>query len=156
MGKMLSCCSRSSTIRYSEVYRSPSTDTRFSEPSQTSQSESTLEKRKSRSLEQGICGDSKRVTCVPKLKCLIVPSFGEKPPDNIAPKKAASDFLQGVGDDLKIIQDWISKDSQKELVNVTLMCHFEQVKVAAFTTNIKDIMNNISLECTNDDQKGCK
>lgn len=77
-------------------------------------------------------------TCNPKLECIIVPSFGTNLPNNVVPKKASTDFLKGVGDDFKIIQELISKDKQKELVRVQIMCHFEQVKLAKFTKMIKD------------------
>lgn len=73
---------------------------------------------------------SEGTACNPKLECFIIPSFGKEPPTNVAVKKASSDFLKGVGDDLKIIQGLIGKDYQKELGNVTLMCHFVQEKVA--------------------------
>ena len=98
-------------------------------------------------------------TCNPKLECIIVPSFGKDPPSNVVLKKASSDFLKGVGDDFKIIQDLIGKDQQKELGRVQLMCHFEQVKLADFTKMIKDRMQDLKLkraENAENDRKGCK
>ena len=159
MGKILSCCSRSSTTQLYQMERSTSTDTRLSEPPPSSHSDNTLEIQRSQSLGQdsldkfGVVNEG--AICNAKLECLIVPSFGKHPPRNVVVKKASSDFLKGVGDDFKIIQRLIDKDYQKELVNVTLMCHFEQVKVAEFTKIIEDRMNDIRLKNT-DGQKGNK
>ena len=164
MGKILSCCSRSSTTQSTEIYRlqkSPSTETHFSEPSPSSHDGSaSLKIPRSNSLQQGSLGRNsvvnERAKCNAKLECLIVPSFGKHPPRNVVMKKVSSDFLKGVGDDFKIIQRYIDKDYQKELVNVTLMCHFEQVKVVKFTKIIEDRMNDIRLRNADDGQKGCK
>ena len=92
-------------------------------------------------------------TCNPKLECFIIPSFGREPPINVARKKASSDFLKGVGDDMKVIQGLIEKDYQKDLVNVTIMCHFEQVKLASFMRTIEDRMKDLKLKSGD---KGCK
>ena len=59
-------------------------------------------------------------TCNPKLECIIVPSFGTNLPNNVVPKKASTDFLKGVGDDFKIIQELISKDQQKDWLEFRL------------------------------------
>ena len=90
----------------------------------------------------------------PQLECIIVPSFGIDPPENVAVKKTAGDFLQGVGDDLINIQRLMREDENKELVNVQLMCHFERVKVATFLQIIKEIMQRLRLNGNN--KKGCK
>ena len=91
-----------------------------------------------------------------ELECLIVPSFGKDPPINVAVKKeSSSDFLQGVGDDLKIIQRLIGRDIHKKLGEVQLMCHFEQVKRAQFANTIKERMQDLKLNYRYD-QKGCK
>ena len=95
-------------------------------------------------------------TCNPKLECFIIPSFGKEPPTNVAVKKASSDFLKGVGDDLKIIQGLIGKDKEKELGNVQIMCHFEQVKLASFLRIIEDRMKDLKLKSADNGQKGCK
>ena len=98
-------------------------------------------------------------TCNPKLECIIVPSFGKDLPSNMVPKKESSDFLRGVGDDFKIIQDLIGKDQQKELDRVQLMCPFEQVKLAEFKKMIEDKMQDLKLkraENVENDRKGCK
>jgi hypothetical protein len=71
----------------------------------------------------------------------------------VARKKASSDFLKGVGDDLKVIQGLIEKDYQKDLVNVTILCHFEQVKLAKFKEIIEDRMKDLILKR---EDKGCK
>lgn len=94
--------------------------------------------------------------CNPKLECFIIPSFGKEPPTNVAVKKASSDFLKGVGDDLKIIQGLIGKDKEKELGNVQIMCHFEQVKLASFLRIIEDRMKDLKLKSADNGQKGCK
>ena len=90
----------------------------------------------------------------PQLECVIVPSFGIDPPENVAVKKSAGDFLQGVGDDLNNIQRLMREDDNKELVNVQLMCHFERVKVATFLHRIEEIMQHLRLN--EDNEKGCK
>ena len=94
----------------------------------------------------------------PKLECIIIPSFGKCPPDNIAVKKASNDFLEGVGDDLEIIQSLIVDDVDKELSRVELMCHFKQVKKKVFETKIRSRMENIKLtrDPTSTCQKGRK
>ena len=91
----------------------------------------------------------------PQLECVIVPSFGTDLPSNVAVKKSAGDFLQGVGDDLKIIQRMIGDDSDKELASVELMCHFERVKVSTFLERIRDIMTRLRLSSTSS-KKGRK
>jgi hypothetical protein len=82
----------------------------------------------------------------PELKCVIIPSFGKCPPHNIvAVKKASSDFLKGVGDDLEKIQTMIGNDNDKGLIRVELACHFKQVKIKEFEKKIKDGMDDIKL-----------
>ena len=95
----------------------------------------------------------------PKLECIIIPSFGKCPPDNVAVKKASNDFLEGVGDDLEIIQSLIVDDIDKELSRVELMCHFKQIKKKEFETKIRSRMESIKLTRDHTSaacQKGCK
>lgn len=82
----------------------------------------------------------------PQLECIIIPSFGSCPPSTVAEKKATSHFLQGVGDDLKIIQHLIQEDGNKELIEVQLMCHFQQMKMATFTQKIKVQMSKLKFD----------
>ena len=94
----------------------------------------------------------------PNLECIIIPSFGKSPPDNVAVLKASSDFLAGVGDDLETIQSLIVDDNDKELSRVELMCHFKQIKKIEFEAKIKSRMEDIKLtrQYTSACQKGCK
>ena len=85
------------------------------------------------------------------LECFIIPSFGKDPPDNVAVKKMAGDFLRGVEDDFEIIQQLIKDDSQKRLFEVKFMCHFAQENVAKFKRRIKSALQELKME-----QKGCK
>ena len=89
----------------------------------------------------------------PPLECFIVPSFGQDPPDNVAVKKMAGDFLKGVGQDFDIIQQLIKEDGDKQLLEVRFMCHFAQKKVEEFKKAIGDAMKSLKLKRT---QKGCK
>ena len=89
----------------------------------------------------------------PELQCFIIPSFGKDPPDNVAVKKMAGDFLKGVGDDFDIIQHLIKSDGHKYIYQVDFMCHFAQKKVAVFKKAIGDAMKDLRLQRT---QKGCK
>ena len=94
----------------------------------------------------------------PQLQCIVVPSYGKSPPSNVAEKiKIKGDkFLRGVGDDLTIIQTLIAQDPGKELVQVRIMCHFEQVTVARFLKMIEDKMKDLKLRHRGSSQKGCK
>ena len=89
----------------------------------------------------------------PPLECFIIPSFGKHPPGNVAVKKMAGDFLVGVRDDYKVIQDLIEKDDHKQLYKVDFMCHFAQKKVEVFKTAIGDAMKSLKLKRS---QKGRK
>ena len=90
----------------------------------------------------------------PQLECVIIPSFGKNPPDNVAVKKMTGDFLRGVEDDFEIIQQLIKDDSQKRLFEVKFMCHFAQENVAKFKRRIKSAMQELKMEHTG--KKGCE
>ena len=167
---MLCCCSKSSTPQGHEVNqlqerKKSRSESRLSAtvPAPPS-SDSALEGREGFARSQRASQRSNErysivtegVTSNPELECFIIPSFGKEPPTNVAVKKASSDFLKGVGDDLKIIQGLIEKDPQKGLVNVTIMCHFEQVKLASFTRIIEDRMKDLKLKSADKGQKGCE
>ena len=92
----------------------------------------------------------------PRLDCILIPSFGSCPPSNVAEKKATSHFLQGVGDDLKIVQQLIQEDGHKELIEVRLMCHFQQMKLATFTQKIENQMLKLMLNRETGIRKGRK
>ena len=82
----------------------------------------------------------------PELECFVIPSYGSSPPSTVAVKqRAGSSFLKGVGDDSRIIQKLIKEDSFKELGEVRIMCHFEQVKLAEFMKMIEDKMYTLKL-----------
>ena len=166
---MLCCCSNSSTTQRREENqlqerKTSRSESRLSATFPAPSSDSALEGRQSFARSQQASQRSNEkysvvtegATGSPKLECFIIPSFGKEPPTNVAVKKASSDFLRGVGDDLKIIQGLIGKDYQKELVNVTIMCHFEQVKLAIFTGIIEDRMKDLKLKSADNGQKGCK
>lgn len=85
------------------------------------------------------------------LHCFIVPSFGKDPPDNVAVKKMAGDFLRGVGDDFEIIKQLIKNDSCKHLYDVEIMSYFAQKKPSDFTKIIEDAMIDLKMK-----HKGCK
>lgn len=94
----------------------------------------------------------------PELDCIIIPSFGEDPPGNVAIKlkmsgKMSSKFLEGVGEDLDIIQQLIIEDNTKHLREVRLMCHFAQKKVREFKKKIRETMKDLKQKRA---QKGCK
>lgn len=90
----------------------------------------------------------------PELECFIVPSYGSRPPSNVAvKKKVASDFLKGVREDSHVIQELINEDSKTTLCYVQLMCHFQQMKVAIFMQKIEDKMKRLKLK---DPKKGRK
>ena len=91
-----------------------------------------------------------------KLECVIVPSYGSCPPSTVAVKKAAGDFLRGVGDDSAIIQRLIGQDGHKELGRVQIICHFEQVKLETFMKMIEDKMKDVRLKYQSDSQRGRK
>ena len=169
MGNMLCCCSKSSTTQRREENqleerRQSRSESRLSATVPAPSSDGAQEGRKSLTRSQQASQRSndrfslvsEGATCNPKLECFVIPSFGKEPPTNVAVKKASSDFLRGVGDDLKIIQALIRKDYQKELGNVTLMCHFEQVRVANFTRIIEDRMTDLILRSADNGQKGRK
>ena len=156
MGNSLCCCSPPSSTRSPGVcrYKSKGFDTESikSEPVQPSQRERSYSDNivtsYSTNFDQGL--ESSHGL---QLECFIIPSFGKDPPENVAVKKMAGDFLRGVGDDFKSIQNLVEKDNQKELVNVQLMCHFEQVKLADFIVNIEERMKDLKIKST---AKGCK
>ena len=52
-----------------------------------------------------------------KLSCMIIPSYGDCPPRSVK-KRMPGTFLQGVGKDLEIIQELISKDKSLDLAVV--------------------------------------
>ena len=166
---MLCCCSNSSSTRHREENqlqerKTSRSHSRLSATFPAPSSDSALEGRQGFARSQRASQHSNErysvvaegATGNPKLECFIIPLFGKEPPTNVAVKKASSDFLRGVGDDLKIIQGLIGKDCQKELVNVTIMCHFEQVKLAIFTRIIEDRMKDLKLKSADNGQKGCK
>lgn len=140
MGQILHCCFHSSTHQPHEEYHEwsyelsertvswLSAESGSSAPT-PSRPNSISQRRRCQSFElrQQSSQSSPRLdimnlnaTCNPKLECIIVPSFGTNLPNNVVPKKASTDFLKGVGDDFKIIQELISKDQQKELVRVQI------------------------------------
>ena len=95
----------------------------------------------------------------PLLECFVIPSFGEDPPKDVAVKlkvhesdKMASEFLKGVGEDFDIIQQLIKEDDNKQLYEVSFMCHFAQKKVEVFKKAISEAMKDLKLK----PQKGCK
>lgn len=98
----------------------------------------------------------------PKLECIIIISFGKSPPNNVAVKKASGDFLEGVGEDMEIMQSLIRRDNDKELSKVVLECHFKQTKIKDFEAEVQRRMVDIKLtreygrENTSACQKGCK
>ena len=165
---MLCCCSKSPTTEHRDINqlqerkgKKSRSESRLSATFPAPSSDSSLEGRDSFARSQRPSQRSNErysivtdgATCNPKLECFIIPSFGREPPTNVARKKASSDFLKGVGDDMKVIQGFIEKDYQKDLVNVTIMCHFEQVKLASFTRIIEDRMKDLKLKSAD---KGCK
>lgn len=87
----------------------------------------------------------------PQLDCFIIPSYGKDPPDNVAVKKMAGDFLKGVGDDFEIIKQLIKNDSGKDLYDVEIMCHFAQKRPIEFTKTIESAMIDLKMK-----RKGCK
>ena len=169
MGKLLCCCcSRSSTTQPRNEYhfqqRRSQRESRLTQSlsalshNRTSQGYRRFERsqRSSQRDYDKYCVVNEETTCIPKLDCFVIPSFGKDPPANVAPKKASNSFLEGVADDLTIIQQLIRKDDQKELGNVELMCHFKQVKLANFTKIIEDRMTDLKLNSADNGQKGCK
>ena len=89
----------------------------------------------------------------PQLQCFIIPSFGKDPPENVAVKKMAGDFLRGVRDDFKVIQELIQNDGHKYIYQVDFMCHFAQQKVKEFKEAIEDAMKNLRLRRTEEGRK---
>ena len=119
MGKSQSCCCcSSSTTESPEAHQmkqfansescnseptSASTKSCNSEPSSPSQRGRKSQGRRIRSASTRSFDTDSVVNegCTCHLKCLIIPSFGKNPPQNVVKKKASSDFLKGVGDYLK-------------------------------------------------------
>ena len=164
MGQVLCCCFRSYTPRSSEDYGYPngrevselSDESSSSAPIPSCQCHgSSSRQRRSRSIEQPsqnyLSIVNVNASCNPKLKCIIISSFGKDLPSNVVPKKVSSDFLRGVGDDLTIIQDLIGKDDQKELGNVEILFHFKQEKLATITRVIGDRMKDLKLRSLDND-----
>ena len=161
MGQVPCCSSRSSTPQLSDSDLSTFSWT-DSEPSRSQSMHNMTSCDHSQHERYNTYRVDKRVQDVklspPALKCFIIPSFGEDPPDNVAVKlkmsdKMASDFLKGVGEDFDIIQQLIKEDDNKQLYEVRLMCHFAQKKVKEFKKAIGDAMKSLKLKHT---QKGCK
>lgn len=90
---------------------------------------------------------------IPKLECLIVPSFGSRPSCEVVEKKKC-DFLRGVGKDLEIIQNLIERDLQKDLVRVKLRCPFEQVEVVNCIKMIEEKMKDLKLRDKSNSRNG--
>ena len=168
MAKCLCCFSNnSSTTQHREqtqLQERTRSETRLSTTLPAPSSDTALEGRRSfERSEQASQRSNEKYSIVteggaynPKLECFIIPSFGKEPPTNVAVKKASSDFLKGVGDDMKIIQGLVGKDDEKDLGSVQIMCHFEQVKLASFTRIIEDRMKDLKLKSADNGQKGCK
>ena len=176
MGKLLCCCSRSSTTQPHKQYCfrcRPESYLTQSLPAPSHDSTSQGHRSSEHIQQSSQCNYDKYTQSIvneetmgnPKLECFIIPFFGKDPPvpGNVAPnsKKASSDFMEGVGNDLttiiyNYIQSLIVKDNQKELGKVELLCHFKQVKLANFTSLIEDRMIDLKLKSAEYGQKGCK
>ena len=124
-----------------------SSNKRLSSPTTSMKEFSMSEKRTYRIVNEGV---------EPKLKCLVVPSYGDRLLPTVAAKESGGDFLKGVGEDSDIIQELIGKDSHKDLIHVQAMFPHKQVKLEEFLSNIERKMMTIKLKKFSKPQKGRK
>ena len=101
----------------------------------------------SRSVERrsGRCNVINTPSTCPRLQSLVFTSFGDALPSDAAKKKSTA-FLAGVGNDMKVIQRLIKDDDLKNLVQVKMTCHFEQMNVQECNSVIENLMKDTILK----------